>query len=113
MCARTHRARYSQTVELSLPPSFSLSLSLRRQETKSVKVKIVTVELEHPATEPGSYSVGRIELSPVRNVCMCLCVSVLLQECVPLLECVLSVGERKHDNAGAQGTNRLQLWHSL
>jgi len=39
---------------------------VRRQASKSEKVTIVTVELEHPATERGRYSVGRVELSPVR-----------------------------------------------
>lgn len=29
------------------------------------KVQIVSVELQHPAGEPGQYNIGRIELSPV------------------------------------------------
>ena len=53
-----------------------------------MKVTIVTVELEHPATEPGRYSVGRIELSPVRNVCVYI-QRVLLLEFVLLIEFVL------------------------
>ena len=108
---------------------------VRRQASKSEKVTIVTVELEHPATERGRYSVGRVELSPVRcsqksglrasfspRRCgvtrllspPCVCVGGWVGVCC-LRVCVClcaRAGGRKHNNTTAQAHDCVQLRHS-